>query len=488
LAVGPATWSALVEGRRLAHSAIVTLAIGLFVVDSFMLAAVLPSVVEEIGGAAFYAWCAMLYTITATLGTACGGLLAARSGMRRTALLGVLLLFAGNVGAAVAPTMAILLVVRAVQGFGGGLLVAQAYGMASAFYPDALRARVLTMISVAHGLAALVGPIVGGGFAAIGWWRGAFWAAVPLLVVLAALVWRFLPARDAEGAVASLPLLRLMLVGGAVLCVAASGQVTSPLVRLLAVVGAVILAKGGLLLDARAAARLFPSRPLALTDAVGAGLWIALLFNVTTAHAGVFMPLVVQVLHGVSPLWAGYFQSVLALSWTTLAVVSAGFDRRRAQRAILAGSFLILCGVAGQALLVVDGPLLLLAASVATTGAGMGLCFAHISSWTMSSARPGEAAVTASSIPTMQSFGRAFGAATAGLVANAAGLASGVSPAAVASAATWVYGLGVVPPLAILALSLRLVWLHREVMSSPPVGARSASVRGRAEGPTEERP
>jgi MFS family permease len=462
MTVAPPTWSALVHGPRLAHSAIVTLGVGMYVVDSFMLAAVLPSIVEAIGGATFYTWCAMLYTISATLGTACGGLLAVRSGMRRSALLGVLLLLVGNVGAAVAPTMMVLLVARAVQGLGGGLLVTQAYGMASAFYPDSLRARVLTMISVAHGLAALVGPIAGGGFATIGWWRGAFWAAVPVLVVLAGLVWRFLPPRETEGDVVPLPLLRLIFVGVAVLCVAASGQVASLALRFLAVGCAAILVKVTLLLDARATARLFPSRPLSLADAVGTALWIILLFNITTAHNGVFMPLVVQVLHGVSPLWAGYFQAVLALSWTTFAVVSAGFQRRQARRAILVGPFLIACGVAGQALMVVDGPLALLAASVAMTGAGMGLCFAHISSWTMSSARPGEAVVTASSIPTMQSFGRAFGAATAGLVANAARLASGISPATVASAATWVYGLCVVPPLAIVALSLRLLWLHRK--------------------------
>jgi len=57
----------------------------------------------------------------------------------------------------------------------------------------------------------------------------------------------------------------------------------------------------------------------------------------------------------------------------------------------------------------------------------MGLCSAHIESWAMASARADEAKVTASSIPTMASLGRGFGAATAGFVANAAGLGAGVS-------------------------------------------------------------
>jgi hypothetical protein len=122
---------------------------------------------------------------------------------------------------------------------------------------------------------------------------------------------------------------------------------------------------------------------------------------------------------------------------------------------------LIAIGVVGQALLVVEGSLVLLAASVALTGAGMGLCSAHIESRTMSAARTEEATVTASSIPTIASLGRGFGAATAGLVANAAGLGAGVSRETVAAAATWVYGIAVIVPIAIVMLSLRLLRFHR---------------------------
>lgn len=461
MAAAPPSWSALVHGRRLAHTTILALSVGVHVVDSFMLAAILPSVVEEIGGATFYTWSAMLYTVSATLGTACGGWLATTLGMRGAALVGVLVLLLGNAGAAAAPTMAVLLFARTLQGLGGGVLVAQAYAIASAFYADSLRPRVLTMISVAHGLAALVGPIAGGGFAMMGWWRGAFWAAVPVLFVLAGLIWRFLPPRAAAGQAVRLPLLRLVLLGAAVLSVAVSGQVESLALRLLSVGTAAIFVKLTLSLDARAAARLFPSRPLSLAHSVGTALWMVLLFTVTTGYTGVFMPLAVQVLHGVSPLFAGYFQAALALSWTSFALVSAGFQGRAVQRAILVGPVLIACGVVGQALLVVEGSLTLLASSVAVTGAGMGLCCAHIESWTMSSARADEAKVTASSIPTMGSLGRGLGAATAGLVANAAGLGAGVSRETVAMAATWVYGLAVLVPVVIVMLSIRLLRFHR---------------------------
>jgi len=91
-----------------------------------------------------------------------------------------------------------------------------------------------------------------------------------------------------------------------------------------------------------------------------------------------------------------------------------------------------------------------------------GLYFAHLSSWTIVAARQGEEHLTASSIATVRSLGQAFGAATAGLVANAAGLAQGISVATVASAATWVYGLGTLVPAALTVLALRLLWLQRQ--------------------------
>src|SRR5215467_10364758 len=89
-------------------------------------------------------------------------------------------------------------------------------------------------------------------------------------------------------------------------------------------------------------------------------------------------------------------------------------------------------------------------------GPGVGRWHAH------AAARQGEEHLTASSIATVRSLGQAFGAAMAGLVANVAGLAEGISVATVASAATWVYGLGAFVPAALTVLALHLLWLQRQ--------------------------
>jgi predicted MFS family arabinose efflux permease len=125
-------------------------------------------------------------------------------------------------------------------------------------------------------------------------------------------------------------------------------------------------------------------------------------------------------------------------------------------------------GVVGQAVVVVDESLVLLGSFAVLTGVGYGLCYAHLNSWTIAAARPGEEDCTASCIPAAQQLGVAFGAAIAGVVANAAGLAAGVSLSTVTAAATWVYGLSVLASAAITVLTLRVLWCHHAVW--PPLG------------------
>jgi MFS family permease len=252
-------------------------------------------------------------------------------------------------------------------------------------------------------------------------------------------------------------------LGIGVLGVATSGQITSLLLRLALIGSAAVLVGLAFYLDARATNRLFPSQPLSLNTAGGTASWIFLLFGLTTSQATVFLPLIVHVLYGVSLLTAGYITALLSIAWTITALYSASLLDRRVRVLIVLGPLVMVGGGAGLAAAVTHGPLLLLGAFVALMGAGIGACFAHISSWSIAAARQGESVLTASSIPTIQSLGIAFGAALAGLVANTAGLATDISLATVTAAATWVYQLGTIAPSILAVLAWRLVWLHQHM-------------------------
>jgi hypothetical protein len=83
VASSSASWSALFQGRRLVYTLLLTFSIGVHAIGIHMLAMVLPSIVADLGGAAFYAWATLLYTIASIIGTVCGGFVTARLNLRR---------------------------------------------------------------------------------------------------------------------------------------------------------------------------------------------------------------------------------------------------------------------------------------------------------------------------------------------------------------------------------------------------------------------
>ena len=457
-----ASWSALFRGRLAAYTTLMTLAVGAHAIGIHMRNTVMPSVVDDIGGAAYYTWALMLYTIASIIATACGGRLQSALGMRSAYLIGCAVVLGGALGCATASRIVIFLIASATQGLGSGLLMSLGYAMVGSLYPEALRPRILSASSGMWGLAAFLGPTLGGLFAGMGWWRGAFWCFAPGLLALSLLAWHALPPANEAQPLKRLPGLRLALLAAGVIAIASSGRVDLPGVRIALLLGACALAGLTFHFDTRAADRLFPSRPLSLMTAVGVASWMFVMFGMTTGQVTVFMPLVAQTLYGMSPLGAGYFTAVLSFSWTILALCSAGWTSRRARLAVLLGPPVIAIGVIGLGLSVVAGSLPRLGVLLSLVGAGIGVCFAHISSWAIAAGRVGEEGLTASSIPMLQSLGIAFGVSIAGLAANMAGLASGVSTATVAAAAAWVYTLSMLAPVLLTVLALRLARLHRQ--------------------------
>lgn len=166
-----ASWSALFRGRRAAYTVLLTLAVGVHAIGIHLRGTVMPSVVEEIGGAAYYTWATMLYTMASIMATACGGRFQATLGIRRAYIVGCAVVLVGALGCAAAPHIAVFLVASAIQGLGSGSLMAIGYAMVGAFYPETLRPRVLSATSGLWGVAAFLGPTVGGMFAGMGWWR-----------------------------------------------------------------------------------------------------------------------------------------------------------------------------------------------------------------------------------------------------------------------------------------------------------------------------
>ncbi len=424
----------------------------------------------EIGGLSIYAWGSTAYAVTSIVGSAGFSVLTGTMGARAGSLVASAIFVIGTVICAGAWSMPVMVTGRAVQGLGGGMMITGAYGAVQALFPENLWPRILAMISAAWGAAAMTGPAVGGFFAGLGVWRAAFWTMVPLVIAAAALSWRMLGTPAPRAARRGTPFGRLLLLCVAVICVGSVANVGSAARQAALVVGAGTAVTLALRLDRRASLRLFPRDMLSLRRPLGRGCWMILLLAVSTTPSGVFIPLLLQVIHGVPPAVAGYLQASQSFSWTMATLVGARLESHRVRVAIVLGPGLVAAGFAGLFMTIGTGPLPAIAVFIVLVGAGIGTCWAHVSNIILASGRPDEGAVTASVVPTAQQFAIAFGAAVSGIVANAAGLSVDPSRPVAASTGAALYGGFLLAPLAAVAIATGLRSAVRvDIATSRPV-------------------
>ena len=152
------------------------------------------------------------------------------------------------------------------------------------------------------------------------------------------------------------------------------------------------------------------------------------------------MPLALSFLYGLDALWIGYVAAVFSLCWTLGSVGTAGWSDRWTRVVCASGLAIAAAACLAIAFAVGSVSLWTLTALTAIAGIGVGMTNVHAISWALAAAGPEEAQITASAAPAMRSVGIAYGAAAAGLIANATGLDAGMEPEIVRSALFWVFG------------------------------------------------
>src|SRR6266446_9264056 len=97
-------------------------------------------------------------------------------------------------------------------GVGRGLVSGSGMALIASLFDRRLRTRIIAISQGTFTACHLSGPIVGGIFAAMEWWRGSFWMMAPLMVVFAGLAYWKIPdrlSREPEGyRFAGVPFLR----------------------------------------------------------------------------------------------------------------------------------------------------------------------------------------------------------------------------------------------------------------------------------------
>ncbi len=331
-----AVWAVVITGLALFMASL----------DNLVVSTALPVIRQHLhAGLSGLEWTVNAYTLTFAVLLLSAAAMGERFGRRRIFVLGIAVFTAASAVAALAPSIGVLVMARAVQGAGGAMIMPLSLTLLSAAVPPERRNVALGIWGAIGGAAVALGPLVGGAVTS-GWsWQYIFWLNVPVGLVLIPLArWKLSESRGVRA--------RLDLVGVALVSVGLLGVVlglvdgnshgwTSTLVLTSFAVGAVSLItfmawelrSEHPMLDIR----LFRDRGFASVNVT------AMLFSFGMFGAIFFLVQFLQTVQGLSPLAAG----VRILPWTAMPMLLAPVVGQLAER--WGGKPLVVTGLSLQA-------------------------------------------------------------------------------------------------------------------------------------------
>lgn len=167
---------------------------GIAFLDMTVVNVALPTIGKELDATvAGLQWIVNGYTLTLASLILIGGSLGDRFGRRRVFLVGIVWFAVASLFCGLAPSEAALLAARLLQGIGGALLTPGSLAIIQASFTPGDRARAVGAWSGLSGIAAAIGPFVGGWLVGAGSWRLIFLINVPLAIAAVAVTLRYVP-------------------------------------------------------------------------------------------------------------------------------------------------------------------------------------------------------------------------------------------------------------------------------------------------------
>jgi len=332
---------------------LLTLALGVFAgaLDLGVLSPALPSIAHGFGIAPRdVAWVFTLYLFANVVSIPIMTKLSDVVGRRTIYSACVGIFAAGSVLAIVAPTFAIFLLARALQAAGAGGIFPVATAAIADRVPIERRGSALGLLGAVWGLAAIIGPNVGGILTHFFSWHWIFVANVPLALVVLVLAQRYVPQQPARGRgpldVLGLTVLAVGLLGVMIgltrldTRAATLGNGATLLALVIAVVAFVALIP----IERRAASpvispALFRSRQLVVTYMLEIliGLLEGALF---------FIPAALVAANGITPIAAGAIAAVGALTFVAvIPIAGRALDSFGSRVVLLIGATLTALGL-----------------------------------------------------------------------------------------------------------------------------------------------
>ncbi|OYD08978.1 MDR family MFS transporter [Paludifilum halophilum] len=408
------------RSRRNIVTAALMAAMFIAAVEVTIVNAAMPTVVGALGGISLYSWVFTAFMLANTLTVPIYGKLADIYGRKKVFIIAVLLFVGGSTLCGFAQSMGQLVLFRAVQGLGAGGVLPVAMTIVGDIFPFELRARVQGWFSSMWGLAAVVGPFLGGWTVDYLSWRWVFWFNLPLGILIVLVIASFLSEQsEAERRKIDYPGAALFLL--AVLGLLSATQMLGnggwnhPAIWILLITALGLIyfffrwERG--VEDPFIPLNLFRN-PLIASSNLTAFLTGMGMFGIIS-----FVPLFVQGVLGKSPTLAGFAITPQVLGWSFASVVAGRWLLKQGYRPpILTGAVLVSLAIAGFTQMGAHTPYPWVLAGMLVLGTGLGLSMTSFIIAVQNAVQGNQRGAATSSQMFARSMGGAFGVTLLGTV------------------------------------------------------------------------
>lgn len=171
----------------------VLLAMFLGSLDQTIVGTAMPRIIADLGGFTHYTWVTTAYIITSAIAIPVTGKLTDMYGRKWFYITGIVIFVAGSLLSGFSQTMAQIIIFRAFQGIGAGVMIANAFTVIGDLFPPAERGKYQGYISGVFGISSVIGPTLGGYITDNLSWHWVFFINIPLGVLIIVLFVLFFP-------------------------------------------------------------------------------------------------------------------------------------------------------------------------------------------------------------------------------------------------------------------------------------------------------
>jgi EmrB/QacA subfamily drug resistance transporter len=393
--------------------------------DITIVSTAIPQIVADLGGFRLFSWVFSIYLLAQTVTIPVYGKLSDLFGRKPVMIIGTLIFLAGSTACSQSWSMVSLILFRGVQGLGAGAIMATVATLAGDLFTVRERAAVQGWLSSVWGVAAILGPVLGGAFAEYVTWHWIFLVNLPVGALALALIGVFLhekvepghPRIDYLGSA-----LVLASVGAVIFGLLEGGQAwpwLSPQSIAVFTIAAVLLA-ATVWVERRAAEPVVPGWLWRRRVLAGSNIAAVATGMVMMAPSS-YLPTFLQSVQGLGAIAAGLVLACMSLGWPTASALSGRLYMRIGFRdTALIGAVLLFLASGGFLLMPDPQPVWAVVLVQVALGAGFGLLFTPLLVGLQSVVGWEQRGVVTGANIFSRYLGQSFGAAMFGAIFNAA--------------------------------------------------------------------